>query len=83
MFKGILITHLEYFMCSDSNDPMESCRELKDEYEACFNFWFAEKFLKGDHNDSMCAGLLKSYTECVQVPTYLFPPTQKSFSIAE
>lgn len=49
------------------NYPMEVCRNLKEEYDACFNYWFAEKFLKGDHNDSMCAQLLKTYTECVQV----------------
>ena len=53
-------------MCSESY-PTDVCRNLKEEYDACFNFWFAEKFLKGDKNDSMCSQLLKSYTECVQV----------------
>lgn len=53
-------------MCS-VNYPMEACRTLKEEYETCFNFWFAEKFLKGDSNDNMCSQLLKSYVECVQV----------------
>ncbi|XP_065215888.1 TP53-regulated inhibitor of apoptosis 1-like isoform X2 [Planococcus citri] len=48
------------------NYPMESCRQLKEQYEACFNVWFPEKFLKGDNNDSMCKELLKSYTDCVQ-----------------
>ena len=52
------------------NYPMESCRQLKEQYEACFNIWFPEKFLKGDNNDSMCRELLKSYTECVQVHDY-------------
>lgn len=53
------------------NYPMESCRQLKEQYETCFNVWFPEKFLKGDYNDSMCRELLKSYTECVQVHDYV------------
>lgn len=44
---------------------MEACKELKEKYEQCFNAWFAEKFLKGNSNDSSCAKLLKVYTECV------------------
>lgn len=46
---------------------MEACRQLKEEYDACFNEWFSQKFLKGDHNDSMCARLLKVYKDCVEV----------------
>lgn len=46
---------------------MDACQSLKEKYDTCFNFWFAEKFLKGDHNDSMCSQLLESYKECVQV----------------
>ncbi|XP_014246078.1 TP53-regulated inhibitor of apoptosis 1-like [Cimex lectularius] len=45
---------------------MEACRTLKEQYDACFNVWFSQKFLKGDYNDSMCAGLLKVYKECVE-----------------
>ncbi|XP_073984578.1 TP53-regulated inhibitor of apoptosis 1-like isoform X2 [Rhodnius prolixus] len=45
---------------------MEACRQLKEEYDACFNEWFSQKFLKGDHNDSMCARLLKVYKDCVE-----------------
>ncbi|XP_043677689.1 TP53-regulated inhibitor of apoptosis 1-like isoform X2 [Vespula pensylvanica] len=44
---------------------MEMCSELKKNYDACFNKWFAEKFLKGDTNDSMCASFLKIYKACV------------------
>ncbi|XP_011141219.1 TP53-regulated inhibitor of apoptosis 1 isoform X2 [Harpegnathos saltator] len=44
---------------------MEDCSELKQKYDACFNSWFSEKFLKGDTNDSMCASLLKVYKDCV------------------
>lgn len=70
MFKGIkypfkCITHF-VIMCSESY-PTDACKSLKEEYDACFNVWFAEKFLKGDYNDSVCSQLLKSYTECVQV----------------
>lgn len=46
---------------------MEDCSELKQKYDACFNSWFSEKFLKGDTNDSMCAPLLKVYKDCVTV----------------
>lgn len=46
---------------------MEDCSELKQKYDACFNSWFSEKFLKGDTNDSMCASLLKVYKDCVAV----------------
>lgn len=46
---------------------MEDCSELKQKYDACFNSWFSEKFLKGDTNDTMCAPLLKVYKDCVAV----------------
>ncbi|KAF5305154.1 hypothetical protein FQR65_LT18778 [Abscondita terminalis] len=42
------------------------CQKLKEEYDACFNFWFCEHFLKGDTNDSMCAELFKSYRDCLE-----------------
>ncbi|CAH1403546.1 unnamed protein product [Nezara viridula] len=45
---------------------MEACLHLKKEYDACFNVWFSEKFLKGDSNDEMCAQLLKVYKACVE-----------------
>ncbi|XP_029043826.1 TP53-regulated inhibitor of apoptosis 1-like isoform X2 [Osmia bicornis bicornis] len=44
---------------------MEACKELKEKYDRCFNDWFADKFLRGVHDDSECASLLKLYTECV------------------
>ena len=34
------------------------CNELKKTYEACFNQWFSEKFLKGVKEDS-CAPIFK------------------------
>ncbi|XP_012277923.1 TP53-regulated inhibitor of apoptosis 1-like isoform X3 [Orussus abietinus] len=45
---------------------MEQCKYLKENYEACFNVWFSERFLKGETDDSMCANLLKVYTKCVE-----------------
>lgn len=45
----------------------EACNDLKKEYDACFNTWFSEKFLKGDANDSICAPLFKVYQQCVKV----------------
>ncbi|KAF6204331.1 hypothetical protein GE061_002672 [Apolygus lucorum] len=45
---------------------MEACGQLKEDYDACFNVWFSQKFLKGDNNDSMCAQLLKVYKQCVE-----------------
>ncbi|XP_077996111.1 TP53-regulated inhibitor of apoptosis 1-like [Glandiceps talaboti] len=47
------------------NSVGEECNELKREYDACFNTWFSEKFLKGDHNDP-CQGVFKKYQECVK-----------------
>ncbi|KAK9504226.1 hypothetical protein O3M35_010607 [Rhynocoris fuscipes] len=45
---------------------MEACQKLKEEYDACFNDWFGQKFLRGDSNDSVCAQLLKVYKDCVE-----------------
>ncbi|XP_026761852.1 TP53-regulated inhibitor of apoptosis 1-B-like [Galleria mellonella] len=48
------------------NSIGEECTELKKKYDDCFNTWFSERFLKGDHDDSMCAGIFKVYQECVK-----------------
>ncbi|KAJ0176721.1 hypothetical protein K1T71_007900 [Dendrolimus kikuchii] len=48
------------------NSIGEECTELKKKYDDCFNSWFSDKFLKGDHDDSMCAGIFKIYQECVK-----------------
>ncbi|CAG9562017.1 unnamed protein product [Danaus chrysippus] len=48
------------------NSIGEECTELKQKYDDCFNSWFSERFLKGDHDDSMCAGIFKVYQECVK-----------------
>ncbi|XP_075978167.1 TP53-regulated inhibitor of apoptosis 1-like [Anticarsia gemmatalis] len=48
------------------NSIGEECTELKKKYDDCFNSWFSERFLKGDHDDSMCAGIFKVYQDCVK-----------------
>lgn len=48
------------------NSIGEECTELKKKYDDCFNSWFSEKFLKGEHDDSMCADIFKIYQECVK-----------------
>lgn len=49
------------------NSIGEDCNQLKRDYDACFNTWFAEKFLHGETNDSVCAPLFKVYQQCVKV----------------
>ncbi|XP_055313915.1 TP53-regulated inhibitor of apoptosis 1-like [Sitodiplosis mosellana] len=48
------------------NSIGENCNELKRDYDACFNSWFAEKFLHGNTNDSACAPLFRVYQQCVK-----------------
>lgn len=43
------------------------CKDLKHDYDACFNNWFADKFLKGVTDDSLCAPLFRVYQQCVKV----------------
>jgi len=44
-----------------------SCQALKDEYDACFNSWFSEHYLKGDTTADMCTNLFKKYQACIKV----------------
>ncbi|CAK1556373.1 unnamed protein product [Leptosia nina] len=48
------------------NSIGEECTELKKKYDDCFNSWFSERFLKGDHDDSVCSSIFKVYQECVK-----------------
>lgn len=48
----------------DSIGP--ECTELKHKYEACFNRWYSEKFLKGETRDE-CEPLFKAYKACLDV----------------
>ena len=49
------------------NSISPECQELKTQYDACFNKWFKDKYLKGYPQDTMCAALFKSYQNCVKV----------------
>ena len=49
------------------NSLGEECNELKNSYDACFNLWFSEKFLKGQQEESMCKPLFVVYQDCVRV----------------
>lgn len=49
------------------NSIGENCNDMKRAYDACFNAWFAEKFLRGHTNDAVCAPLFKTYQQCVKV----------------
>jgi len=49
------------------NSISPECQELKVQYDACFNRWFKEKFLKGLTDDTLCADLFASYQSCVKV----------------
>lgn len=46
------------------NSVGPECNELKKQYDACFNTWFAEQFLKGNTKDA-CSSLFKNYQDCV------------------
>ncbi|CAD7011851.1 TP53-regulated inhibitor of apoptosis 1-like [Ceratitis capitata] len=48
------------------NSLGDDCTELKKQYDACFNSWFSEHFLKGRHDDSLCAPIFKVYQDCVK-----------------
>ncbi|XP_059612384.1 TP53-regulated inhibitor of apoptosis 1-like [Phlebotomus argentipes] len=48
------------------NSIGENCNELKRTYDACFNSWFADKFLKGSTDESQCEPLFKVYQQCVK-----------------
>ncbi|KAK4872891.1 hypothetical protein RN001_014920 [Aquatica leii] len=48
------------------NSIGEQCKKFKDDYDACFNAWFSDKFLKGETNNSLCEPLFKVYQECVK-----------------
>jgi TRIAP1/MDM35 family protein len=43
----------------------KQCQEAKDLYDACFNTWFSEKYLKG-HSEDTCEPLFKIYQKCVK-----------------
>jgi hypothetical protein len=56
----------------ESLDP--ACNELKHAYDACFNGWFTDSFLKGEHKgmETPCDEILQFYTACVKVIFYFY-----------
>ena len=48
------------------NSLSKKCQEAKEKYDACFNTWFSENYLKGDYTDH-CQELFKTYQKCVKV----------------
>ncbi|XP_075912210.1 TP53-regulated inhibitor of apoptosis 1 [Petromyzon marinus] len=46
----------------------EGCTELKRAYDRCFNSWFSERFLKGEHRSGAdpCAEIFKGYQTCLK-----------------
>ena len=52
------------------NSLSKKCQEAKEKYDACFNNWFSEKFLKGNFEDE-CENLFKIYQTCVKVSIHL------------
>ena len=49
------------------NSIGEECNNLKKTYDACFNAWFKDEFLKGNTRNDKCAPLFKDYQKCVKV----------------
>ena len=47
------------------NSLSKKCQEAKEKYDACFNKWFSERYLKGDTRDE-CEPVFKIYQECVK-----------------
>lgn len=47
------------------NSLADECTPLKHEYDACFNAWFSEKYLKGVTTDH-CFPLFQKYQECLK-----------------
>ena len=47
------------------NSISKDCQELKEKYDACFNDWFRDRFLKGLSGDP-CSELFTSYQACVK-----------------
>ena len=69
----------------------KECSEFKQEYDACFNKWYAEKFLKGEVDTATetvpCAELFNTYKECVvvsfrKIQVLLFQPAVVDVSLA-
>ena len=47
------------------NSLSKKCQEAKEKYDACFNSWFSERYLKGDTED-ICEPVFRVYQKCVK-----------------
>jgi TRIAP1/MDM35 family protein len=47
------------------NSLSTKCQQFKEKYDACFNSWFSEKFLKGNYEND-CEEDFKIYQKCVK-----------------
>lgn len=47
------------------NSLNPKCQQFKEKYDACFNNWFSEKFLKGKFEND-CEEDFKIYQKCVK-----------------
>lgn len=47
------------------NSISEDCNDLKKRYDACFNSWYTESFLRGDTKSEPCRELFEKYHACV------------------
>lgn len=41
------------------------CTPLKEKYDKCFNYWYSEKFLKGESVENECSEQWYAYMKCV------------------
>ena len=48
------------------NSLSSKCQEAKEKYDACFNSWFSDRYLKG-HNENECEPMFKVYQKCIKV----------------
>jgi len=49
------------------NSVGKECNDFKKEYDACFNAWYTDHFLKGDFQNDPCKDLFQNYKSCVMV----------------
>ncbi|KAI8326345.1 UPF0203-domain-containing protein [Martensiomyces pterosporus] len=43
----------------------KECTPLKQDYDACFNKWYSEKFINGEKTND-CAEVFKKYQDCLK-----------------
>ena len=68
---NVIKTGISFLLRQLAEEKMNSigkdCNDLKTKYDACFQVWFSEKFLKGDTSEDMCKPLFIVYKDCVRV----------------